>query len=286
MKKLAGFALIITGIVILIASLPAVIPSTSRAVGDQGQFDLKQIDDLTFTSTAVDWEIETYSGRELLVRLENQNRRVQLQSVEQRSELEIKIEEERFHFLSFSFTREPTKVIVQIPESYQDRVNIKTVSGDLNMSGEQDLTELDVRTVSGDVEVGPVIAPDVRVATTSGDIAINGLDGAATTLNSTSGDIEVSRLHGAINAKTVSGDITVDYIAENQAADLKTTSGDVEVWLPDGNAEFEAKTTSGDIQVNAELLDSSLQSKAISGKIGKGEHPFFISTTSGDIDLH
>ncbi|MCM3762638.1 DUF4097 domain-containing protein [Alkalihalobacillus oceani] len=286
MKKLAGFALIITGIVILIASLPAVIPSTSKAVGDQGQFDLKQVDDLTFTSTAVDWEIETYSGTELLVRLENQNKRVQLQSVEQRSRLEVKIEEERFHFLSFSFTREPTKAIVQIPESYQDRVNIKTVSGDLNMSGEQDLTGLDIRTVSGDVEAGPVTAPDVKVATTSGDIEIHGLDGAAITLNSTSGDIEVSGLHGAINAKTVSGDIMVDYVAGNQAADLKTTSGDVEVWLPDGNAEIEAKTTSGDIQVNAELLDSSLQSKAISGKIGKGEHPFFISTTSGDIDLH
>ncbi|MET3505879.1 DUF4097 domain-containing protein [Halalkalibacter oceani] len=286
MKKLAGFALIITGIVILIASLPAVFPSTSEAVGDQGQFDLTQVEDLILTSTAVDWEIETYSGTELLVRLENQNRSVQLQSAEQQSRLEVKVEEERFRFLSFSFMKEPTKAVVQIPASYQDKLNIKSVSGDLNMNGEQVLTSLDVRTVSGDVVVGPVTAPDVSVATTSGDIEINGLDGASTTLNSTSGDIEVSRLHGAINAKTVSGDIEVDYVAENQAAELKTTSGDVEVWLPDGNAEIEAKTTSGDIQINAELLDSSLQSKAISGKIGKGEHPFFISTTSGDIDLH
>ncbi len=286
MKKIAGIALIIVGLLFLAVSLPSFFSkSDTVTAGDEFSSKLDSIESIHLSSTAIDWEIESYPGEELLVRLESNDELTELYTNEQGSRLTIEIKEESFRFFSFHFSNKPRRAIVQIPEKYDNELDIQSVSGDIEMTNVFDLTTIKVKSVSSDIEAAELIGTNVSIATTSGDIEIEQLKAEDSALNSISGDIHVGMMTGAVNGKTVSGDIKIGFEQENDKTILKTVSGDVELVLPSGNADVSIKTMSGEIQVDSDLREQSIQSRSISGKIGDGDYQLSVSTTSGDVRI-
>ncbi|MFF4030346.1 DUF4097 family beta strand repeat-containing protein [Streptomyces sviceus] len=89
---------------------------------------------------------------------------------------------------------------------YVDRMEFRSVSGDLDADGVRQLT---ANTTSGDINVGRV-ADQVTAHSVSGDIEVRLYDGSAATLNTTSGDIEMQATgaaSGHVSAHSISGNV-------------------------------------------------------------------------------
>ncbi|ANS67952.1 hypothetical protein SLINC_5728 [Streptomyces lincolnensis] len=89
---------------------------------------------------------------------------------------------------------------------YIDRMEFRSVSGDLDADGVRQLT---ANTTSGDINVGR-ITERITAHAVSGDIEVRLYDGSAATLNTTSGDIELQATDaasGRVSAHSVSGDV-------------------------------------------------------------------------------
>jgi hypothetical protein len=133
---------------------------------------------------------------------------------------------------------------------------LQNASGDIRLAGVEGAAR--VKTVSGDVVLGPVTGP-LEAQSVSGDIKVAS---AAEDVHATSvsGDIRLEEIvSGIVNARTVSGDISVlARPGTRLLVDASTVSGRPTSDLPlsDGptgdsgpQAELHLRATSGDIRV-------------------------------------
>ena len=197
------------------------------------------------------------------------------------------------------------------------RQTLQTVSGDVSVRGARGA--LSVTTTSGSVE-GDFVGP-ARLRTVSGDITIasvqKALDGHTTsgdlvirdaadslTLGSVSGDIQVARAprgltavstSGGITARAVagacvlgtsSGDVDVTFDPRLARAEVSSGSGDLKARLPSRlGATLEMRTSNGSIDVTAPLAVKNVTRRSVTGRVGGGEIPITLRSSSGDIQI-
>lgn len=177
-----------------------------------------------------------------------------------------------------------------IPKSYNNSINIKTVSGDIliensinnsfitleSTSGDIKNTstmeaETNIKTVSGDIDFKNIIG-NVIIKTTSGEIKANNIEGT-TFIHNVSGDIHIYSLIGSIDFESTSGNVKIEHFELKNDSKIKTVSGDIYLTLQNTNCELRTKTISGDVNLP-------------NGSSLIGERPekiFELKTTSGDI---
>lgn len=168
-----------------------------------------------------------------------------------------------------------------------DGVDLISASGTVSIEG-LDAKKAVIATSSGDQELnGLSVSEEARISSTSGDINAENSTCGQLNLSSTSGDTEADHCRaGLISANAVSGNITVNGLQD--AANLSSTSGDIEVGLSlqgAGGFILDAQTTSGDIESSLPLDNASREKRKLSGKLGKGDLPLNVETTSGDISI-
>lgn len=116
-------------------------------------------------------------------------------------------------------------------------------------------TSLNLKTVSGEVELKNVGVQDLTIATVSGDIHAEKLSADALNVKSVSGDIEVKNSTvKSLDAFSVSGDIKMRLTNADQLKyELQSLSGDIDQSVKDSHSAsatlVRVKTTSGDIEV-------------------------------------
>ncbi|MFD5114844.1 DUF4097 family beta strand repeat-containing protein [Streptomyces sp. NPDC058391] len=91
---------------------------------------------------------------------------------------------------------------------YLDRVEFRSVSGDLDVDG---VRHLNASTTSGDISAG-CVTREVTARAVSGDISIDLYNGRTAELNTTSGDVVMQATNqssGQVRARSVSGDVRV-----------------------------------------------------------------------------
>ena len=89
------------------------------------------------------------------------------------SVLDIHIERKRE--ISAGFHESHLVLDIGIPREYQNRLTVKTVSGDVTLTG-HNYAGLALTTTSGDMELKQIQSGLFRVKTTSGDIALDFID--------------------------------------------------------------------------------------------------------------
>ncbi len=157
-----------------------------------------------------------------------------------------------------------TELQVRLPET--SRVNISTVSAEIIVEGVKGAQRL--QSVSGDIETG-VWGEDVAAKSVSGDIEIQGHDEVALlSLVTVSGDAEARNVSGEVVATSVSGDL--EFVSGTLSrARLKTTSGDVGLgatMAPD--ARFDLGTVNGDVQLALDGdVDAEFEVETLNGDI-------------------
>lgn len=152
----------------------------------------------------------------------------------------------RFHLFYFGFMDQ--KVYdVYIPKSYKESLEIKAVSGDVEVNESLEFNELEISSTSGDIKMGDVKANKIQIESISGDIKLQDLANDNLKLKTISGDIEVESAKGKIEAKTTSGTIEIKEISGN--VELTSVSGDIKSDDFKVTGDSKVKTTSGNVRM-------------------------------------
>lgn len=127
--------------------------------------------------------------------------------------------------------------------------------------------ELEVDTVSADIDVHGMASREMSLESVSGDIVANGAPGRAK-VESVSGDIRLTFNSSNVDVSTVSGDLVLNGRLNGKVS-LETVAGDVRV---DSKGErltsFRAGTVSGDIQARMALAgDGIVKMESVSGDL-------------------
>lgn len=136
-------------------------------------------------------------------------------------------------------------LLIRVPEG--SSLDISGVSADItieNVNGRQNLDS-----VSGDIETS-VYAADFTIETVSGDIDIEGDDKKTRSrANSVSGDIDMVNLDGEVEVSSVSGDLVL-YDSKFEKADVQTVNGDI-VFQSGlyGESRMNVETVNGEIDI-------------------------------------
>lgn len=182
---------------------------------------------------------------------------------------------------------------IYIPSIYENDIKIETASGDITIELEN-LSKLKANTASGDIELKrSLIAEEVDLKSISGDIETVIIQASNISIESTSGDIESTRLEENIYLKTISGKIECDNIKGE--ATISTVSGDIDIDYFNIIGNSKITSTSGDIEISLSN-DSSVRmsGNSVSGDIrfphsesiiNDGIYSLYLKTISGDIDI-
>lgn len=181
---------------------------------------------------------------------------------------------------------------VRIPAE-MPRLEVKTVSGDINV---RDVTpeQLNINSTSGDIEIRHVTVDRLRLNATSGDITANRICSSDADVCVTSGDVELDDADvGTFHLQTASGDFSGNYMRGNRMTvgtgsgdvefdgcferySIRTGSGDVELRAEAGAKEIRVGTGSGDVELNLTALEST----EVTVSTGSGEATVY---SAGDV---
>lgn len=133
--------------------------------------------------------------------------------------------------------------IVKVPQS--SKLRLKGVENSLVVDGLEG--EFHISSVSGDLALRTLTGP-MRVNTVSGDVSISKLSGAFDFVT-VSGDLDLSEGNlVSINAKTVSGNLSIQTSLSDGPYRFDSVSGDVRLYLPaETRCSAHLSTLNGDI---------------------------------------
>lgn len=161
---------------------------------------------------------------------------------------------------------EPTVLVVQLP--LQAELEVSTVSANIDVHGVAP-RELSLESVSGDIVV--VGAPRrASVESVSGDVMLT-INSGDVEASAVSGDLTLNgRLNGELSVETVSGNLRVDNRGERvRRLSASTVSGDMELKValaPDGQISMES--VSGDLTLVAPRdLSAQVSGESFSGDL-------------------
>lgn len=145
--------------------------------------------------------------------------------------------------------------------------------------------EFDVTSVSGNLTLCNLTGP-VRINTVSGDVSITRVSGALN-LVTVSGDLDAREARlAAINAKTVSGNLTVQTLLADGPYRFDSVSGDVRLLLPaETRCNAYLHTVSGDISTTFPTTNSSRGHSAQAVEIQGGGITIDARSVSGNLRL-
>lgn len=153
---------------------------------------------------------------------------------------------DEFNYSSVSGDASLDKVVAK-------KANLKTTSGDFEISNLQVEGELKLTTVSGDFEGSAISANELDISLVSGDVEFNQVEvNKDVNINTVSGDVEIKGFTcDHINFRSVSGDFEgVETYPESVS--LKSVSGDFEIVNKTHDKEIVVtsnKTLSGDVSI-------------------------------------
>ena len=161
---------------------------------------------------------------------------------------------------------EPTVLIVQVPTLAD--LEIETVSADIDVHGMAS-RELSLESVSGDI-VANGAPGEARIETVSGDVRLT-LNSGDVAVDTVSGELILQgRLKGVVSLETVSGNLRLDTLGERlRRLSAGTVSGDMNLKaaLADGG-EIRMESVSGDLLLRLPSdLSAEVRGESFSGDL-------------------
>ena len=253
-------------------------------------YDLTEIRDISFDFVSADIEFFESNNNELKVVQYGSEKNKKFIDTESSNSIEIE-DSTRMNFIFFNF-QFGSRYEIYLPSNYTGNLNIKTVSGEINLSdfnlslndltvkttsGDIDLNsifkanDVEIKSVSGEINVKDIVCDDATFKTTSGDIEIDKVISKDIEMNTVSGEMVLGKIEGIVTAKTTSGEISIDDLKILDNSKLSSVSGEITVRMnDDNNCVISTDSLSGDSDIS-------------SNKYGNKEFDLNIKTTSGDI---
>jgi len=178
----------------------------------------------------------------------------------------------------------PAKTLtLEVPASLIGKlaeVEIDTVSANIDLGGVYG-NETDLSTVSGEVRCADVTANELKLSSTSGTLSCENCKADKLDLENVSGTIRVDGEYRSIDIDTVSGSTNLSLAVSPEKLDVDGVSGDIKVALPEGS-NFTAKldTVSGNITC---AFQGTMGSDLV--VVGDGTANYRFSTVSGSLTI-
>ncbi|MGL5541468.1 MAG: DUF4097 family beta strand repeat-containing protein [Erysipelotrichaceae bacterium] len=191
-------------------------------------------------------------------------------SIKQPSQLSI------FHW--FSLNNWNSKIVLTLPTSQLDQLDIITASGNISLK-ELAVNAVLVNSSSGDVSMQTLAADTLEIENVSGDLSASALNVKKLVAATTSGDIRIQSTTQELTLKSISGDIQwMQREANLDGARFNTISGDISLQLQNKQGFTLSYTTiSGNLSSNVPLYNNTYLDDAT---------PLRMQTTSGDMVLN
>ncbi|HEC78873.1 MAG TPA: hypothetical protein ENI34_06990 [candidate division WOR-3 bacterium] len=182
--------------------------------------------------------------------------------------------------------------------SRKRRIKFKGISGDLQIHGgeennitiqkdgfvkiKEDEDTLEVKAITGDIEIAVPHTIDLSIKGVSGDITIRDISGEIK-LTSVAADIHGSNLSGSFTGELVAGDVDIEY-RHLENIDIKTKKSDITLRLADAvEAEIELEAKHGGIDCEFNLLKEKRTATTLKGIINNKGARIRIKNDRGDI---
>ncbi|MDR1230353.1 MAG: DUF4097 domain-containing protein [Spirochaetaceae bacterium] len=136
------------------------------------------------------------------------------------------------------------RVEVYIPASYTRKIAIETTSGKIESEGEFFVSEVNIKSSSGNIFANTITADAVNLRASSGDIRGGTINGN-TNIHTGSGNIIFDNLSGDVSAKASSGRIVLKCVTGNVTAE--TTSGNIRCAVTETAGDIALTASSGGI---------------------------------------
>jgi hypothetical protein len=172
--------------------------------------------------------------------------------------------------------------VVKMPQA--GRLKLRGVENSVFVDGLE--AEFDLASVSGELSLRNLLGP-VKINTVSGDVSIGRVSGSLD-LVTVSGDLNASdaRLN-AINAKTVSGHLSLQTPLAEGPYKFDSVSGDVRLLLPaETRCSARLRTVSGEITSTFPGTDFLRSHGTLSIEIQGGGVPVTAGSVSGNLQLY
>ncbi|WP_221566097.1 DUF4097 domain-containing protein [Alkalihalobacillus sp. TS-13] len=201
---------------------------------------------------------------------------------------DIKVKARKGWFNWFGFDR--TKLIIHIPEDYDQELELHNGSGNLTFYGPSDqmkLKSLKVEINSGNLKLENIHAKKFSHDASSGNVDVKNLKTDQGTFDISSGNVKIKNYTGALSADLSSGKLDVQMDELTGDIDVKISSGSAELDLPkDAGFKVKGKVSSGHIDCHFPLENEISDRKRIEGIHGSGDHRVDLSVSSGHIKIH
>lgn len=178
-------------------------------------------------------------------------------------------------------------LILEVPKGIPS-VQVRTLSGDIEVRGLH-VGELQVNTNSGDLEAENVKTDALEAGTTSGDLLLRETKSGKLDIQTSSGDVELEKVDAeSCVIKTGSGDVCISAL-KGDTVSVGTGSGDVELHAE--AEEYTVKTGSGDISIAGAAKAKAIRLGTGSGDVELGitavpGAEIHVTTGSGDIEIY
>ena len=140
-------------------------------------------------------------------------------------------------------------VYIDLPAAALSEMNLNSKSGEINVKAILP-EELNIHTMSGDIKVeaqDEKASGQITASTMSGDIEFSG-NAACVMMSSMSGDVKARGNYQKVEIKSTSGDAELNGAADKVL--INSVSGDVTADMRNTNvSDIQARTTSGDVEV-------------------------------------
>nr|MBQ4317869.1 DUF4097 family beta strand repeat protein [Clostridia bacterium] len=178
------------------------------------------------------------------------------------------------------------RILVCLPKTELDSIDIKTASGDVKVTDLFTIVEGSIHTASGDIETEANFTGELELKAVSGNITAKNFSSSKCEIDTTSGDIALNEADfGELTMQTTSGDIKADKVTADANITVTTTSGYIGLEALTC-INLTTKSTSGDTEIIMAQIKNLTESTAVSGDIsfkGFDSGDFSIKTTSGDV---
>ena len=159
-------------------------------------------------------------------------------------------------------------------------LEVETVSSNIDLSGVFG-TKTDLSSVSAEINCADIAVDELEISTTSGSIVCENATAKELDINNVSGSIRAEGEFDEVQAETVSGEVKLAFANLPEKIKVDGVSGSITVSLPE-NADFTAKldTVSGSLSCAfAGTLGSDLV------VVGNGNASYRFSTVSGSLKI-
>ncbi len=279
------FLIVVIGILAILFSMDIVWQKRGKENRSEQSYSFSASDSVKINTVSTDVVLAVDpKAKQALVSI-GENDKNYLKVDKNGKELSIVVSPLSRGFLNF-FTSQVTPLVVTLPQSLVDQLEIRTTSGDILVMQDLEAQKIQIDSISGDVDMLNLTGKeDFHIKTLSGDISgYSANSEGKLSFVSTSGDFEVNRLEGkTISLHTTSGDIeTTVRILPQGNLEGSTTSGDLELDLSESeDLDIHATMTSGTILFNNQRQESS----PALASTGKKQAVVKLSVVSGNMDI-